>query len=270
MIILTGIQFMVEFSNNFSRRVKSNNMSQKIIKTKISLNEYSLCLIISIFVFYGNGYNNIFAQTNQSNIEKSYPWDNILMNKDVTLFFSRIIAGVFTIIGSVVTHLFTMRKFYKESLEKHYEKLYDARREGYVLLWRKLRFFAKHNNFPDFNFENLGTSFYNLKEFYEWLTFWYYDLGYGIHMSRQVQGIYVKLLDEIKWYLNERKEYDIKLKEYEKDESKNKIALEVLKEKYSKVNFEKQRNYFVDISSKLRTQITHDLGARLKSKYKLT
>jgi hypothetical protein len=106
------------------------------------------------------------------------------MNENVLLLISGIIASVFTIIGSVLTYLLTMRKFYKELLEKHYEKLYENRRMGYVILWKELRFFSKHNNSPEFSYKNL-------RECYEWLTYWYYDMEYGKYICQEKHKKYM-------------------------------------------------------------------------------
>jgi hypothetical protein len=65
-----------------------------------------------------------------------------------------IIAGVFTTIGSVLTHLFTMRKFHKELLENTM-KNFMMIEKGYIILWKKLRFLAKHYNKPEFTYQNL-------------------------------------------------------------------------------------------------------------------
>ena len=73
-----------------------------------------------------------------------------------------------------------MRKFHKEILENTM-KNFMMIEKGYIILWKKLRFLAKHNNKPEFTYQNL-------KNFYECLTSWYFDMndeGYGIHMSRE-------------------------------------------------------------------------------------
>jgi hypothetical protein len=69
-------------------------------------------------------------------------------------------------------------------------------------------------------------------------------------MSRKAQKIYVKLQDKIKSYLDNYNE-------------------DAFYKKYNKEKLENIRKQFVGIGTKLRTQMTHDLGTRLDSKYKL-